>query len=75
MGYTGPCSIAWKTRHGSWPGWERYFTERLGYPIPTSLECFTREAGFANVDELTRAMLREYCYLQESLENTAGSPS
>jgi hypothetical protein len=56
--------------------WEWYFTERLGRPVPADLERFTREVGFASVDALRRAVLREYCYLQEALENeTDASPS
>jgi len=56
--------------------WEWYFTDRLDRPVPADLERFSREAGFASVDALRRAVLREYCYLQEVLENEAGtSPS
>ncbi|MBN8227558.1 hypothetical protein JYK02_08565 [Corallococcus macrosporus] len=46
--------------------WEWYFTERLGRSIPTDLERFSNEAGFAHVDALRRAALREYCYLREA---------
>jgi hypothetical protein len=40
-----------------------YF-ERLGRPLPASLDDYAREAGFADADECWRAILREYCYLR-----------
>jgi hypothetical protein len=44
--------------------WRWYFTERLGRPVPPQLERYARGAGFANMDELRRAALREHCFLR-----------
>jgi hypothetical protein len=56
--------------------WRWYFTRRLGRPVPPELERFAREVGFANVDALRRAVLREHCYHRKTSENEAGaSPS
>ncbi|WP_164017880.1 TfuA-like protein [Pyxidicoccus trucidator] len=45
--------------------WQWYFTERLdSRPVPADLERYARDAGFASVDELRRAALREHCFLR-----------
>ncbi|WNG37766.1 hypothetical protein F0U61_31820 [Archangium violaceum] len=42
--------------------WRWFFEQRLGRPVPGSLEQYARDNGFANVDVLRRAVLRERCY-------------
>jgi hypothetical protein len=44
--------------------WHWYFTERLGIPPPPHVERHARAMGFAHVDALRRAVLRERCFLQ-----------
>jgi hypothetical protein len=44
--------------------WRWYFTERLDEPVPTELDSCARRLGFADVDELRRAALREFCFLR-----------
>jgi hypothetical protein len=51
--------------------WRWYFTERLGRPVPSHLERYARGAGFANVDALRRAALREHCFLRLEREHVA----
>jgi hypothetical protein len=41
-----------------------YFEDRLGAPRPDAVEAWARSAGFADADELRRAVLREHCYLR-----------
>ncbi|WP_437826581.1 TfuA-like protein [Sorangium sp. So ce1153] len=41
-----------------------YFEERLGQPIPRDVAAYARAAGFADVDSLRRALLREASYLR-----------
>jgi hypothetical protein len=43
--------------------WRWYFTERLGRPLPSSLERYALGMGLANVEELRRKVLRERCFL------------
>ncbi|WNG58675.1 hypothetical protein F0U59_31025 [Archangium gephyra] len=52
--------------------WRWYFTERLGEPVPAGLDSCARRLGFADVDALRRAALREFCFLR--LELTRGEP-
>jgi len=42
--------------------WRWYFVERLERDVPRDLDLFARSAGFAGIDELRRAALREHCY-------------
>jgi len=44
--------------------WRWYFTERLGRPMPSSLERYARGAGLTSVEELRRLVLRERCFLR-----------
>ncbi|HYO52704.1 TfuA-like protein [Archangium sp.] len=52
--------------------WRWYFTERLARPVPPQLERYARGAGFASVDELRRAALREHCFLRLEEERARG---
>lgn len=51
--------------------WRWYFTERLERPVPSHLERYARGVGFASVDELRRAALREHCFLRLEQEHAA----
>jgi hypothetical protein len=44
--------------------WRWYFTERLGGAVPTGLDLYALRLGFADVDALRRAALREFCFLR-----------
>ncbi|WP_437288943.1 TfuA-like protein [Sorangium sp. So ce406] len=41
-----------------------YFVERLGCSMPDDIEDWARGAGFADSDDLRRAVLRERCFLR-----------
>jgi hypothetical protein len=41
---------------------EWYFREQLGQPTPADIAVCAGQAGFADEDELKRALLREHCY-------------
>lgn len=45
--------------------WRWYFEERQGRLVPESLHRAAREGGFADVDTMRRAALRELCYVLE----------
>jgi hypothetical protein len=42
--------------------WRWFFEQRLGQPVPEDLDRHARDSGFADVDALRRAVLRERCY-------------
>ncbi|KFA94088.1 TfuA-like protein [Archangium violaceum] len=44
--------------------WQWYFGERLGRPMPDEVDAFARSSGFADAEELRRAVLREWCFLR-----------
>lgn len=45
--------------------WSWYFTERLGRERPRDLDTFARTSGFASIEELRRAALRELAYSRQ----------
>jgi hypothetical protein len=49
--------------------WRWFFEQRLGRPVPGDLNRYAHDSGFAGVDALRRAVLREHCY--ERLGGTA----
>ncbi len=53
-GITPPALLAW------------YFERRLHLPLPDDLDGAARERGFADRDQFTRALLREWLYCRES---------
>jgi len=42
--------------------WRWYFEEHLGGAVPESVETYARDVGFANVELLRAAVVRELCY-------------
>ncbi|EPX58891.1 hypothetical protein D187_003606 [Cystobacter fuscus DSM 2262] len=42
--------------------WRWFFEQRRGQPVPEDLDHHARDSGFADVDALRRAVLRERCY-------------
>jgi hypothetical protein len=44
--------------------WRWYFEERLGRPVPADVERYATATGFADVDALRRAVLRELSYVR-----------
>jgi hypothetical protein len=53
--------------------WRWYFSELRLVP-PSDLDTFARSRGFADTDELRRALLREYCYQKrEAAADTDGA--
>jgi len=51
--------------------WRWFFEQQRGQPVPERLEQYARDSGFASVDALRRAVLREHCYARASRAPTS----